>query len=57
MARIALMDKRMFLQLMSATAGALNKPETELWEGVLDEWWRRVCYSVGFSSLLTHAIL
>ena len=42
MARIALMDKQMFAQLMSATVGMLKLNETEIWDAVLDEWWRRV---------------
>ena len=43
MARIALMDKAMFAQLMAAATGPLATPEPALWEAVLDEWWRRVC--------------
>ncbi|KII94850.1 hypothetical protein PLICRDRAFT_47858 [Plicaturopsis crispa FD-325 SS-3] len=41
LARIAMSDGRMFLQLMSATATAQNTSETNLWEGLLDQWWRR----------------
>ncbi|EJD01395.1 ARM repeat-containing protein [Fomitiporia mediterranea MF3/22] len=40
-ARIALNDPRVLSQLMSATAVKLNKPEKELWDGLLDQWWRR----------------
>ncbi|THH15375.1 hypothetical protein EW146_g5093 [Bondarzewia mesenterica] len=41
MARMTLADVQTFCQLMTATATALNTPETELWEGLLDQWWRR----------------
>lgn len=41
MARIALMDKHMFAQLVSASVPALNLSETEIWDGILNEWWRR----------------
>ncbi|KAJ2930226.1 hypothetical protein H1R20_g6892, partial [Candolleomyces eurysporus] len=37
--RIVMADAQMFLQLMSATAPAVNQPETNLWEGLLDQWW------------------
>ncbi|TDL29402.1 ARM repeat-containing protein [Rickenella mellea] len=40
-ARMALSDAAIFLQLMSAASGALNVPETELWEGLLNQWWNR----------------
>ncbi|THH10644.1 hypothetical protein EW146_g8303 [Bondarzewia mesenterica] len=38
---MTLADVQTFCQLMTATATALNTPETELWEGLLDQWWRR----------------
>ncbi|PCH41237.1 ARM repeat-containing protein [Wolfiporia cocos MD-104 SS10] len=41
LARIAIADNRMFLQLMSATAMAQNTQEKVLYEGVLDQWWTR----------------
>lgn len=41
-ARVALMDKHMFAQLVSASVPVLKLSETELWDAVLDEWWRRV---------------
>lgn len=52
MARIALTDKQMFIQLMSATVGTLRLSEAEIWQAVLDEWWRRVrdCPFRGLSS-------
>ena len=42
MARIALMDKHMFAQLVRASVSALKLGEGELWDAVLNEWWRRV---------------
>src|SRR5579863_5604492 len=42
MARLTLLDSRVFLQHMSAAANRLGKPETELWEGLLDQWRQRV---------------
>jgi len=41
-ARLTLIDSRVFLQYMSAAANRLGKPETELWEGLLDQWRQRV---------------
>jgi len=41
MARLTLLDSRVFLQYMSAAANRLGKPETELWEGLLDQWRQR----------------
>jgi hypothetical protein len=35
-------DKRMFLQLMSATAGVLGREELKLYDGLLDQWWGKV---------------
>lgn len=40
-ARIALADRQMFLQLVSATAVTMNLPEAKIWEAVLDHWWRQ----------------
>ncbi|KAG2013512.1 ran binding protein 11 [Coprinopsis cinerea AmutBmut pab1-1] len=37
--RIVMADKRMFLQLMSATAGVLGREELKLYDGLLDQWW------------------
>ena len=42
MARLTLLDPRAFLQYMRAAATRLRKPETELWEGLLDQWRQRV---------------
>ena len=42
MARISLVDANAFLQLMQATATDKGVPETSLWEGLLNQWWRRV---------------
>ncbi|KAG2154931.1 ARM repeat-containing protein [Suillus bovinus] len=41
LARIALADRQMFLQLVSATAETANLPEAKIWEAVLDHWWRQ----------------
>ncbi|KZT12770.1 ARM repeat-containing protein [Laetiporus sulphureus 93-53] len=41
MARIAFADKQLFLNLMSGAAPILETKETELWEGVLNQWWTR----------------
>jgi hypothetical protein len=42
LARIAMADRQMFLQLISATASSQNKPESPLYEGLLDQWWCKV---------------
>lgn len=41
LARIALADRQMFLQLVSATAETMDLPEAKIWEAVLDHWWRQ----------------
>jgi len=41
-ARVALSNINIFMQLMQATAAARGIPETQLWEGLLDQWWRTV---------------
>ncbi|KAF8623412.1 hypothetical protein AX15_006355 [Amanita polypyramis BW_CC] len=38
-ARIALADRQVFLQLMTATANATGLVERFLFEGLLDQWW------------------
>ncbi|KAG1752648.1 ARM repeat-containing protein [Suillus paluster] len=40
LARIAMADRQMFMQLVLATQTA-NLPETKIWEAVLDHWWRQ----------------
>ena len=42
LARIAVADRQLFLQLVSATAAALNRPEEDIWEPILNQWWTRV---------------
>lgn len=42
MARIALSNGPLLVELISVTAMAQKKAETELWDGLLDQWWRRV---------------
>ena len=42
MGRLAVSDSRVFLMFMSAAAERLGKSETELWEGLLDQWLQRV---------------
>lgn len=41
-ARMALSDATVLSQLIAATAVDLNTSESELWNGLLDQWWRRV---------------
>ncbi|KAH9966059.1 ARM repeat-containing protein [Russula dissimulans] len=41
MARLTLLDSRIFLQHMSAAANRLGNSETELWESLLDQWRQR----------------
>ncbi|KAI9512244.1 ARM repeat-containing protein [Russula earlei] len=41
MARLILQGSRVFLQYMSAAANELGKPETVLWEGLLNQWRQR----------------
>ncbi|KZT71615.1 ARM repeat-containing protein [Daedalea quercina L-15889] len=41
LARVAIANKQLFLQLMQATSQANNVPEPQIWEGVLDQWWTR----------------
>ena len=33
----------MFIHLMSATAAAQGTQESYLWDGLLDQWWDKVC--------------
>ncbi|KAM5532278.1 hypothetical protein V8D89_014036 [Ganoderma adspersum] len=42
LARIAIADRQLFLQLVSATAATLNRPEEQIWEPILNQWWTRV---------------
>ena len=42
LARIALADKQLFLQLVSATAAAQNVKEERIWEPIMNQWWNRV---------------
>ena len=42
LARIAIADRQLFLQLVSATATALNMSEEKVWEPILNQWWTRV---------------
>ncbi|KAI0660923.1 ARM repeat-containing protein [Cubamyces menziesii] len=41
LARIALADKQLFLQLVSATAAAQNVKEERIWEPIMNQWWNR----------------
>ncbi|CAL1700530.1 unnamed protein product [Somion occarium] len=41
LARLAIADKQIFLQLVSATAAAMNLMETQVWEPILNQWWTR----------------
>ena len=52
-ARIALVDRQVFLQLMTATANATGLSEKHLFEGLLDQWWgkvRAIIFSPGNAS-------
>ncbi|KDQ20506.1 hypothetical protein BOTBODRAFT_309717 [Botryobasidium botryosum FD-172 SS1] len=40
-ARMVLQDPLVFCQLISATASAQGIPETELYDKLLDQWWRK----------------
>ncbi|KAI0320679.1 ARM repeat-containing protein [Amylostereum chailletii] len=40
-ARIALANRDHFMQLMAATVTSQGIPEAQVWEGLLDQWWRR----------------
>ena len=42
LARIAVADRQLFLQLVSATAAAQNVSEALVWEPILNQWWQRV---------------
>lgn len=42
MARIAIADPKILVQLISATAAAKNVPEGSLFEKLMDIWWARV---------------
>lgn len=41
-ARLAINDSNILCQLIAASALAMGKPESEVMNGVLDQWWRRV---------------
>ncbi|KAI0719492.1 ARM repeat-containing protein [Cerioporus squamosus] len=41
LARIAVADRQLFLQLVSATAVAQNMSEEKVWEPILNQWWTR----------------
>ncbi|KAI0081841.1 ARM repeat-containing protein [Panus rudis PR-1116 ss-1] len=41
LARIAITDKQLFLQLMSAAPQKVNRSEKELWEALMYQWWKR----------------
>ncbi|KAI0352893.1 ARM repeat-containing protein [Trametes cingulata] len=41
LARIAIADRQIFLQLVSATAAAQSMKEELVWEPILNQWWNR----------------
>ncbi|KAI0832484.1 ARM repeat-containing protein [Trametes gibbosa] len=41
LARVAIADRQLFLQLVSATAAAQNVKEEFIWEPILNQWWNR----------------
>lgn len=43
LARMAISDPVVLNQLVSATATATQRPESEIWMGIMDQIWRRVC--------------
>ena len=43
LSRIAMVDRSMFLQLMTHTAPKLNLSEAKLYELLMDAWWTKVC--------------
>ena len=42
LARIAVADRQLFLQLVLATATAKNVDQSQIWEPILNQWWQRV---------------
>lgn len=42
LARIAVADRQLFLQLVSAMAATQNVNESLIWEAILNQWWTRV---------------
>jgi hypothetical protein len=46
LARLVMADRQIFLQLISVTASTQNKPESVLYEGLLDQWWTKVSPTV-----------
>jgi hypothetical protein len=46
-ARIAVVDSKIFCQLVNATIASnpmkVDNPEEAAWEGLMDQWWNRVC--------------
>lgn len=49
LARVAVADRQLFVQLVSATAAAQNVKETLVWEAILNQWWNRVRRAHNFS--------
>lgn len=48
LARVAIGDKQVFQQLVSLTAPTINMSESQVWEGIMNQWWNRVGFFVGF---------
>lgn len=42
-ARMAVCDAAALVQLITAGANELRKPEADMWKDLLDQWWQRVC--------------
>lgn len=55
-ARMMLCDPNAFNQLVIQSSPALNMPVTQVFEGLLDQWWAKVisCFVVLTPSLLIH---
>lgn len=49
LARMAISDSLILSQLIAATAAATSRPESEVWNGVMDQWWRRVSTEVSWN--------
>jgi hypothetical protein len=41
-ARIAMADTQLFAHLIAVSAPVIRKSETDLWDALMDQWWRKV---------------
>lgn len=42
LARVAIANNALFMELMALAGQTLNMPPTQVWEDVLNQWWSRV---------------